>query len=232
MSQPVTLITGSRKGIGRFLANHYCDQGHIVYGCSRGEADWRRDGYTHVTVDVTDEVQARKLFTMIRKKHGRLDNLVNNAGIASMNHSLLTPISTVRKVLETNVVGCFLFCREAVKLMKKNKYGRIVNFSTVAVPLKLEGEAAYVASKAAIEGLTDVLSREFAVFGVTVNTLGPVPVETDLIRSVPEDKIQEIVARQSIKRLGQFDDISNVTDFFLQPESDFITGQSIYLGGL
>ena len=172
------------------------------------------------------------MFSTIRREHGRLDNLLNNAGIASMNHSLLTPISTVEKVLRTNVVGCFLFSREAAKLMKKHRYGRIVNFSTVAVPMKLEGEAAYVASKAAVESLTNVLSREFANLGITVNTLGPVPIETDLIRSIPDDKIQDIVDRQAIRRLGRFEDVSNVTDFFLRPESDFVTGQHIYLGGL
>ncbi len=232
MTAPVTLITGTRKGIGRFLAEHYLARGHIVYGCSRGELDWSADGYTHFIADVADEKEVKRIFSGIRREHGRLDNLINNAGIASMNHSLLTPLSTVRKVLETNVVGCFLFCREAAKLMKKNDYGRIVNFSTVAVPLKLEGEAAYVASKAAVEGLTNVLSREFAGMGVTVNTIGPVPIETDLIRSVPEDKIQDIVKRQTIERLGRFEDVANVADFFLQPESDFVTGQHIYLGGL
>ena len=130
------------------------------------------------------------------------------------------------------MLGCFLFCREAAKLMKKERHGRIVNFSTVAVPLKLEGEAAYVASKAAVEGLTDVLSREFADFGITVNTIGPVPIETDLIRAVPKDKIDGLVDRQSIRRLGRFEDVSNVIDFYLQPGSSFITGQCIYLGGL
>ncbi len=232
MTQPVTLITGTRKGIGRFLAEHYCEEGHIVFGCSRGEVDWEHQNYTHFAADVTDEKQAKQVFSTIRREHGRLDNLLNNAGIASMNHSLLTPISTVEKVLRTNVVGCFLFSREAAKLMKKNRYGRIVNFSTVAVPMKLEGEAAYVASKAAVESLTNVLSREFANLGITVNTLGPVPIETDLIRSIPEDKIQDIVDRQAIRRLGRFEDVSNVTDFFLRAESDFVTGQHIYLGGL
>ena len=232
MPTPVTLITGTRKGIGRFLAEHYCKIGHRVFGCSRSEADWSCDGYTHLIADVSDEAQVKTVFSTIRKVEGRLDNLLNNAGVASMNHSLLTPVSSVRKVLETNVVGSFLFCREAAKQMRKGKYGRIVNFSTVAVPLKLEGEAAYVASKAAVEALTDVLSREFASFGVTVNTVGPVPIRTDLIRSIPDDKIRAIVERQAIKRMGEFRDVANVTDFFLSEHSDFITGQHIYLGGL
>ncbi len=232
MTTPVTLITGTRKGIGEHLAKHYCDLGHTVYGCSRGTPEWSHPAYRHFQADVTDEKQARAVFSSIRREQGRLDNLLNNAGISSMNHSLLTPLSTVRNVLETNTLGCFLFSREAAKLMKKNRYGRIINFSTVAVPLRLEGEAAYVASKSAVEALTSVLSREFAEFGITVNTIGPVPIETDLIRGVPEDKIQEIVERQAIHRLGTFADVSNVTDFFMRRESDFITGQHIYLGGL
>jgi len=232
MSDPVTLITGTRKGIGRYLAEYFCDRGHIVYGCSRGESDWKNDNYHHFVADVSDESQVKDIFSSIRREYGRLDNLLNNAGIASMNHSLLTPVKTVQKIMETNVVGSFLFCREAAKLMKKNKYGRIVNFSTVAVPLKLEGEAAYVASKSAVEGLTNVLSREFAAFGVTVNTIGPVPIETDLIRAVPKQKIDDLVNRQSIKRLGQMDDVVNVVEFFLRRESNFITGQCLYLGGV
>lgn len=232
MSAPITLITGTRKGIGRFMAEHFCDQGHTVYGCSRSDPGWSRDNYHHHIADVSDERVVNRIFSTIRREHGRLDNLLNNAGIASMNHSILTPVNTVRKIMETNVIGSFLFCREAAKLMKKNKYGRIVNFSTVAVPLKLEGEAAYVASKSAVEGLTDVLSREFADFGITVNAVGPVPIETDLIRAVPEDKIKALVRRQSIKRLGQMEDVTNVVEFFLKQESAFVTGQKIYLGGV
>ncbi len=232
MSAPITLITGTRKGIGRFLAEYYCDQGHLVVGCSRGEPDWERENYRHFKADVTDEPQVKALFSSIRREHGRLDNLLNNAGIASMNHSLLTPVKAVRRIMETNLVGSFLFCREAAKLMKKKRYGRIVNFSTVAVPLKLEGEAAYVASKAAVEGLSDVLAREFAELGVTVNTVGPVPIQTDLIRNVPSDKLADLVNRQPIKRYGRMEDVVNVVDFFLRAESDFVTGQKIYLGGV
>lgn len=229
--QPVTLVTGSRKGIGKDLALRFCELGHQVIGCSRGDAEWEHRNYRHFAADVASEADCKAIFKAIRQDYGSLDNLINNAGIASMNHSLLTPLATVEKVMRTNVLGCFLFCREAAKLMKKKRYGRIVNFSTVAVPFKLEGEAAYVASKAAVQSLTEVLAREFADFGITVNTVGPVPIETDLIRSVPKDKIQNIVDRQSIRRLGKTDDVYNVIEFFLRPESDFITGQHLFLGG-
>lgn len=228
----VTLITGTRKGIGRALAEHYLAKGHTVIGCSRSEAEWSHPSYQHYCLDVNSESEVRQMFSEVSKKHRRLDHLINNAGIASMNHSMLTPLKTVHRVLETNVVGTFLFCQEAARLMQREKYGRIVNFSTVAVPLKLEGEAIYAASKAAVVSLTQILAREMAPFGITVNAVGPTPVETDLIKNVPQDKIKKLISQQAIQRMGNFDDIVNVIDFFLREESNFITGQCLYLGGV
>jgi len=232
MPKPVTLITGTSKGIGRYLAEYYEAKGHAVVGCSRRKVEWSLDSYAHHVTDITNEKEVRSIFAAVRQEHGRLDHLINNAGIAAMNHSLLTPLSTVRRLLDTNVAGTFLFSREAAKLMKANGFGRIVNLTTVAVPLKLEGEAAYVASKAAVLSLTHVLAREFAEYGITVNAVGPVPIETDLIRAVPKEKIDDLVARQAIRRLGTFEDVANVIDFYFREASDFVTGQNLYLGGV
>ena len=121
---------------------------------------------------------------------------------------------------------------EAAKIMSKNKAGRIVNFASLAVPLRLEGEAIYAASKAAIVSLTQVLAYELADFGITVNAVGPAPVKTDLVCHVPQEKMDRLIARQAVKRWGEMRDISNVVDFFIRSDSDFVTGQVIYLGGI
>ncbi len=226
------LITGTRKGIGRYLVDYYVAKGYRVVGVSRGCFSASINGYSHFEADISDESAMLEVFSSIRKQFGRLDVLLNNAGIGSMNHILLTPTSTIRSILETNVVGALICCREAAKLMKKGNFGRIVNFSSVATPLKLEGETIYAASKAAVDSFTQILARELGSYGITVNAVGPNPIKTDLVNTVPKAKIDELLSRQAIKRFGEFEDVSNVIDFFLRKESNFITGQIIFLGGI
>ncbi|HEV7699755.1 MAG TPA: SDR family NAD(P)-dependent oxidoreductase [Pyrinomonadaceae bacterium] len=228
----VLLVTGTSRGIGEYLAGHYVELGFKVIGCSRRPATIDAPNYRHFCMDIASESDVKRMFAEISDEYGRLDVLINNAGIASMNHILLTPVDSVRKIFETNFVGTFLCSREAAKLMKGRNNGRIINFATVATPLKLEGEAIYAASKAAIISFTEIIARELASFGITVNAIGPSPIQTDLIRSVPEEKITKLVELQAIKRLGEFRDVSNATDFFIRPESDFVTGQVLFLGGV
>jgi len=229
----VVLITGTRKGIGRHLVDHFLQQGHKVAGCSRQEFDGPLpDNYRHFCVDVADE---RAVIDMVRDIHSSLGNitiLINNAGIASMNHLLLTPLSTLQKIFATNVFGAFLVMREVAKVMSEARYGRIVNFATVATPLDLAGEAGYAASKAAVESLTRVAARELADFNITVNAVGPTPVMTDLIRNVPRRKLDALIGTQAIHRMAEYGDITNVIDFFVSRESGFITAQTIFLGGI
>lgn len=232
VDREVVLITGSRKGIGRFLAEHFVRKGAMVEGCSRQPAEWELENYTHHIADVADETQVKAMLSSLQRRHGRLDIAINNAGIASMNHALLTPVATVDRIMATNFRGTFLICRESAKLMKKRHYGRIVNVGTVAVPMRLEGEALYAASKSAITAFTQIQARELADFGITCNVIGLAPIETDLISSVPPEKIDQIVKRLAIKRLGRVADVINAIDFFVKPESEYITGQVIYLGGV
>ncbi|MBC8189803.1 MAG: SDR family oxidoreductase [Puniceicoccaceae bacterium] len=226
------VITGTRKGIGQALAEHYLAAGWRVAGCSRGDASIEHAHYQHFALDVSDEDAVVAMARKLRADYGQVDALLNNAGIASMNHALLTPASTVNRILQTNVLGTFLFCREMAKLMRRTKTGRIVNFTTVAHPLNLEGEAIYAASKAAVESLTRILARELAELRITVNAIGPTPIETDLIRGVPQAKMDALLARQAIQRLGEVRDVINAVDFYLREESNFITGQVLYLGGV
>ena len=232
MTKPLMIITGTRKGIGQSLTEHYLERGWKVVGCSRGETEFQHEDYAHYCLDVADEIAVRNMVTDVAKRSGNIDALINNAGIATMNHILLTPLSTVERIFQTNVFGSFVFARECAKIMSRAKYGRIINFATVATALNLEGEAAYAASKAAVESFTRVMAREVAPFNITVNAVGPTPVFTDLIKNVPKAKMQALINTQAIRRYGEFRDVANVTDFFLNPASDFITGQVIYLGGI
>jgi 3-oxoacyl-[acyl-carrier protein] reductase len=230
--KPVMIVTGSRKGIGKYLVEHYLKQGYMVEGCSRGAADISDSNYKHHELDVADEKAVRGMIADITKRHGRIDALLNNAAIASMNHVLLTPAKTANRMLEVNVTGTMLFCRDVAKVMMRRKYGRIVNFTTIVAPIALAGEAIYAASKAAVVTFTRILAFELGQWGVTCNSFGATPIMTDMIRGVPQDKINAVVNNLAIKRLGTHADCANVCDFFVSPSSDNITGQVIYLGGV
>lgn len=228
----IIVITGTSKGIGNALANSYLTQNHVVIGCSRNETSITHANYRHYALDVSDEKAVVHMIRSVKKEFGKIDILINNAGMASMNHLLTTSVGSVEKLFNTNFLGTFLFLREVSKEMMKQKSGRIVNFTTIASPLKLEGEAIYAASKAAVENLTQTASKELAAFNITVNALGPTPIQTDLIKAVPKEKIDELLNKQTLKRFGTFEDIKNVIDFFIDKKSDFITGQIVYLGGV
>ena len=172
------------------------------------------------------------LFAEIRARGGRLDALINNAGVAGMNAVALTTLDTARRIIDTNLIGTFLCSRAAIRLLRSSSAGRIVNVTTVAVALRLEGEALYAAAKSGVETFTRIIAREVAPFGITCNAVGPSPVKTRLTESVPEKKIQKLFERQAIHRWGEPADVVNVVDFFLRPESGMVTGQIVYLGGV
>ena len=228
----IVLITGTTKGIGLHLAKHFLEQQAIVCGFARSESSLQHNQYYHYRGDVTNIHDVQGVLKEIRKKFGRLDILINNAGIASMNPSLLMPETVAKEILDINIVGVFNMSRESTKLMMKKNYGRIINFSSVAVPMNIEGEAIYASSKAAIEQFSQIFAREVARFGITVNVIGPSPIMTDLIAKVSPEKIQNLVNKMPLSRLGEFKDVENVIDFFASEASQYITGQVIYLGGV
>lgn len=230
-SEAAVVITGASRGLGLDLTKTMLDRGWWVFGCSRGPSNLAHERYRHVEIDVADEKGVARLFAGVRKSGKPLYAVLNNAGTASMNHVLTTPLGTMEKLFAVNVIGSMLCSREGAKQMLRRGNGRIINFGSVAVAYSLEGEAVYTASKAAVEAYTKVLARELGVHGITANAVSPNPVKTDLIAGVPEEKMQRLIDRQSIKRYGEFADVLRVVDFFLDPENTFVTGQVIYLGG-
>ena len=226
------LVTGATRGLGKALVEHWLEAGDEVVGCGRGASPIDHERYTHYACDVTDAAAVAELFNDLKRRYGQLDVLVNNAGVASMNSIALTPVEAARRMIETNFLAAFNFTREALRLLRRAPSPRVVNVTTVAVPFRLEGEAVYAASKSALETFTKIAAREFAPLGITCNGVGPCPVETALTAAVPRDKIQALIDRQAVHRWATPEDVVNVIDFFLRPESGMVTGQIIYLGGV
>ena len=226
------LITGCSRGIGLALCQFYLASGWRVIGCSRTEPDLDSEQFRHFQLDLIDSAAVNAMMRDVRRTERGLDVLINNAGAASMAPFALQPPAVARKLFDLNLQAAIDVTHAAIRLLRAAEHPRIVNFSSVAVPLQLEGEAVYSASKAAIEQWTRVLARELGPLGITVNAIGPTPIRTDLIRGVPEDKLQALIDRQAIPRWGTMDDVINLVDFFVRPASDFITGQVVYLGGV
>jgi 3-oxoacyl-[acyl-carrier protein] reductase len=225
------LVTGASRGLGAALVSHYLARGDVVVGCARGPAPTDHPRYEHVVLDVTDEKAVRTLFRDTRQRLGGLDALINNAGVAAMNPVALTPAETARRVMEVNFLGTFLFVHAAMRALRGSAAGRIVNVTTVAVPLRLPGEAVYAAAKSAVETFTRIVAREVGPLGITCNAVGPSPVRTALTAGVPAGTMEDLVGRQAVPRWAEAADVANVVDFFLRPESGMVTGQVVYLGG-
>ena len=223
---PTALITGSSQGLGRALAERLLSEGWTVHGFARGPQDLTHAAFTTHAVDVTDEAAVRSAVGSVAEAD-RIDLLVNNAGAASMNALLLTPGSVAEQLMRVNYLGTF-HCLQAVgKVMVRQRAGRIINLTTVAVPLSLEGEAAYVASKAAVEALTQVAAKELASSGVVVTALGFGPVDTKLTRAVPKAalaKINAAIGRPEGTTMAQ------AVDFLLAHSRSALAGKVEYLG--
>jgi 3-oxoacyl-[acyl-carrier protein] reductase len=226
------MITGASRGIGKNLAKHFLAMGDTVIGISRSESDLISENYHHYLANVASETDAKHVFTNVKKQLGTLDVLINNAGIARMNAFALTPISNAQEIINTNFMGSFIFSQKAINLLRKSPHARIINLSTVAVPLNLAGEAAYAASKAAVETLTRIMAKELGGFGITCNAIGPSPIATQLISGVDDDKINKLIQQQAIKKMATVEDVTNIVDFYMQPNSHMVTGQILYLGGI
>lgn len=231
MTGPVALVTGASRGIGRGLAAFFIARGYTVVGCSRTESASIGAGYTHRTVDVTDDHSVRELIGWIGTAFGRLDVVINNAGVGMAALEVGANASDVERVIRTNLLGAMSVCRESARLMTRlGAGGRIVNLASVAVPLQMQGSAAYSASKAGLIQYTKVLARELATFNVTCNVVAPSLIDTEMMGSLKPKIVDRYLAALTIKRPAKLDDVTNAIWFFASPESSYITGQVLYLG--
>jgi 3-oxoacyl-[acyl-carrier protein] reductase len=221
------LVTGASRGLGRAVAERALAAGYDVIGVSRKPAE---APFPIHACDVADAAAVKAVASALPRETP-LWGVVNAAGVASMNLALMTPPATVSKVIATNLMGAIHVSQAFAPALIRAKAGRIIHFSTIAVPLGLAGEAVYVASKAGVEGFARAFAREVAGFGVTVNCIAPGPIDTDLIAKVPAEAIDRIVRRQVVQRKGTPDDVWNLVAFLLSEESAMISGEVLHLGG-
>ena len=231
--QKILLVSGTSRGIGKFMAEYYCEQGYVVIGCSRSQAEIAHSHYHHFCLDIENESEIINLFTYIRKNFRKIDVLINNAAInpAILSASLL-PYSLMEKIFKVNVFAPMLFCREAIKLMIRNKGGKIINVGSMASKHEVPGEALYTATKTALNAYSRVLAKEVAKLGITVNVLAPSAIKTELSAKINQNALAEVLSRNAINTYGEFEDVTNAVDFLIKSNSSSITGQIIYLGGV
>jgi 3-oxoacyl-[acyl-carrier protein] reductase len=227
------LVTGARRGVGALLVDHFLAEGARVVGLSR-ELDRRLDtpAYTAIACDVGDAVSVTAAFDQVRKQFGAVDTVINNAAVLTSQFSMIMPPAAALAMLQTNVLGSFLVSREAAKLMRRAKWGRIVNIGSMAVSLEPMGDSVYAASKAAVATLANVMAKEFAALNITCNTLGITAIATDMLAQLPRERVDEVVAGLPLPRYATPEDIFNVVDFFASERSGYVTAQTVYLGGV
>lgn len=229
----IFLITGTSRGIGKYLAEYYLNKGYKVIGCGRSKSPTlTHPEFTYFNCDVTSESDVMDMFVEIKSKFQRIDVVINNAGInASLALSIMTSLKSAKDTFNTNVIAAFLISRESAKLMVPNKYGRIINIGSMAVKHEVKGEAIYAASKAAVNSMTRVMAKELYPLGITCNVIAPAAVETSLMAAVNRVQLDDVLKRNAVPMVGDMHEISLATDFIINKDNHSFTGQILYLGG-
>lgn len=228
----VALVTGARRGLGRLMAEHILRGGGRVAGFARGEETIDHPGYVHVRVDVGDAESVQAGFAELRRLTDVLHITVNNAAVLTSQYAMIMPPAAAQAMVNTNLFGAFLVSRESAKLMRKGRWGRIVNISSMAASLEPIGDSVYAATKAGLATMTNVLAKELAPLNVTCNTLAVTAIATDMLAQLPAEKVAQVVAGLPLPRFAEPDDVFNALDFLTSERSSYITAQTLHLGGV
>jgi 3-oxoacyl-[acyl-carrier protein] reductase len=235
----VALVTGASRGIGRAIAKRLTDQGAIVVAAARG--DHARDTANELTasggqveavsLELTDAAAVLRLPAEIAARHGRLDILISNAGIARDQLLIRMKPEDWDSVLATNLTATFLLAQAAIKPMLKQRGGRIIVVSSVVGQMGNAGQTNYAASKAGLIGFAKALAREVASRHITVNVIAPGMIETDMTRALGETTRVDFIAQIPLGRLGTVDDVAAAACFLASDEAAYITGHVLAVNG-
>ena len=235
----VALVTGASRGIGRAIAQALATRGFRVVGTATteagaaaiGEALARHEGCRGIVLDVTAGDAAGAAIDAVVRDSGALHVLVNNAGITRDTLSMRMKDDDWDAVLATNLTAVFRASRAALRPMMKQRYGRIVNITSVVGASGNPGQANYAAAKAGVAGMTRSLAREVGSRGITVNCVAPGFIETDMTRSLPEAQAAALLAQIPLGRLGQASEVAHAVAFLASPEASYITGTELHVNG-
>lgn len=228
----LALITGSRRGVGRMLAEHVLRNGGRAVGFARGESSIDHPNYHHIQVDISDPASVLKGFAALKKISDSVHILINNAAVLTAQYAMIMPPAQAQAMINTNLMGAFVVSREASKMMRQEKWGRIINLSSMAVSLEPIGDSVYAATKAGVTTLANVMAKELAPLNITCNTVSITAIQTDMMAQLPKSKIDSVIASLPIPRYAEPDDIFNIIDFLASERSSYVTAQTICMGGV
>jgi 3-oxoacyl-[acyl-carrier protein] reductase len=240
MNGHTAVVTGGGRGIGKAISIALAKKGVNIVVVDVNEdiaketaSELQGYGIKSIAIkaDVSNSSDVATIFENAVKTFGKVEILVNNAGITKDALLLRMKEEDWDQVININLKGTFLCSKEAVKIMSKNRYGRIVNIASVVAFMGNPGQANYSASKAGIVGLTKTIAKEYASRGITVNAVAPGFITTAMTEALPDNVKQEMLKAIPMNKFGTVEDVANAVLFFSLPESGYITGQVIHVNG-